>query len=157
MLTLSVVLKSFRRELATVTLLGLGLAGPLGAQVGLQSAQAQVGLVAWAAPGGRITAVGTERSLRTANGYQDAAVLLRVEANTGYRLLVRSIEPGARVWVRNLGGEFEELTPDASITVAQGSAGSDWEQQVELRVESGDLATQRPLPVRYDLYIDPVL
>ncbi|HEY9014899.1 MAG TPA: hypothetical protein VIM84_07540 [Gemmatimonadales bacterium] len=151
MLTISVVSERFRRELATVTLFCLGLAGPLGAQVGLQSGQAQVSLVARAAPGGLITAVGTDR---------DAGVVLRVSANTGYRVVARSIEtgnPGERVWVRSVGGELQELTPGASITVARGEAASDWEQQVELRLQSGDIASQHPLPVRYDLYIDPTL
>jgi len=145
---LAVIVGRFGRELVTVILLTWGFAGRLGAQVGLRSAQAQVNLVARAAPAGSITAVGIDR---------DTGILLRVSANTGYRLVAKSIgaeSPGGRIWVRSVAGELEELTPDASITVARGNAASD--RELELRLQSGDLASQ-PLPVRYDLYIDPAL
>ena len=158
--SLPIVARSVERGLVTVALLALGVTGPLAAQVGLASSPAQVSLVVRAAAGGTIAALGTERPLATGTRYRDAAVVLRVGANSAYRLVVKGTEPvtsGRRVWVRSAGGEFQELTPNASITIARGKAAGEWERQVEFRVESEDPAPRLPLPVRYELYIDPVL
>jgi hypothetical protein len=90
---------------------------------------------------------------------REASVNVRFATNTSYRLVVLGgrAANGSRVWVRAASGEYKELTPGASVTVARGtrSAGQ-WEREVSYRIESaaGDVVD---LPVRYEIVVDATI
>jgi hypothetical protein len=87
-------------------------------------------------------------------------VRVRLAANTGYRLIVRGAQPtGARLWVRAADGRFHELVAGTPITVARNATGTgDCEQQVHYRMESDNAGlSPAPLPVRYEVAVDPTL
>jgi hypothetical protein len=91
---------------------------------------------------------------------REAATTLRLSSNSGYQLIVRGV-PGStsRVWVQSSTGEFVELTAGASVTVAHDAPGlGETLRDVHFRFlapASGD--TLPPLPVRYDIAINPTL
>lgn len=130
------------------------------AQVGLTSAMAQVALVARVAPRGSIQGVSAPRETGRRGSVQEASVMVRVAANTGYQLVVRGTAVGtSRIWVRAVNGEFQELTASSSVTVARGMhAAGQWDREVQYRVEMPEGALHATaLPVRYEIAIDPAL
>jgi hypothetical protein len=133
------------------------LAGRVHAQVGLTSGLARVTLVASTAQAGAIQSV--SRVSGGANAPHDATLAVRMSANTGYSLMVRAVPTArtGRVWVRTLTGEFQELKPGSSVTVAREaqSAGT-LEQQVHYRLDS-PASEAADLPVRLELRLDPVI
>ena len=145
-----------------LALIGLSLpafSAGLQAQVGLSSSVAQVALVAHAEPRGSIQAVGAERETARAAGVRQVSVTLRLSANTGYQLLVRgSGTTGTRVWVGAADGTFQELKAGNAVVVARGSHFDQRERAVQYRIESleGSDAAE-PLPVRYELAINPTM
>ena len=90
----------------------------------------------------------------------EAVTTVRLSSNAGYRLMVRGLEGStSRVWVRSSRGEFVLLTAGISVAVARATRGSaEALQDVYFRFEapvSG--STPPPLPVRYELAIDPAI
>jgi hypothetical protein len=143
----------------TVAALGMvfALPGVAQSQVGISSGVAQVALVAHIAPRGSIQGVSAERETGRTGSVREASVTVRVAANTGYQLVVRGTAIAAsRIWVRNVDGEFRELTSGSSVTVARGAhAAGQWDREVQYRIEAaGDLNS---LPVRYEIAINPQL
>jgi hypothetical protein len=125
-------------------------------QVGISSGMVQVALVAHVAPRGSIQGVSAERETGRTGSLGERSVTVRMSANTGYRLMVRLAgASAARIWVRSVTGEFQELTAGSSVTVARDShCAGQWEREVQYRTESaGDLS----LPVRYELSLSPQL
>jgi hypothetical protein len=89
---------------------------------------------------------------------REASVQVRFATNTGYRLVVSGggTANGSRVWVRAANGEYRELTPGVSVTVASGRrAAGEWEREVSYRIESA--ADVVELPVRYEIVVDPTI
>ena len=145
-------------------MLGTGLVclGPLpaAAQVGLASAVGSVTLVAHVDPQGSISSVTPPRPTSQTGLLMEAVTTVRLSSNAGYRLIVRGLEgDSAQVWVRSITGEFVRLTPGTSVAVAGAARGSkETLQDVYFRFEapvSG--GTPPPLPVRYELAIDPTI
>jgi hypothetical protein len=90
----------------------------------------------------------------------EAVATVRLSSNAGYRLIVRGLEDASSsVWVRSASGEFVRLTARSSVLVAGAPRGSNQTlQDVYFRFEapvSG--GTLPPLPVRYELAIDPTI
>jgi len=88
----------------------------------------------------------------------EAVTTVRLSSNTGYRLIVRGLEGSTfPVWVRSATGEFVLLTAGTSVAVARATRGSEETlQDVYFRFESPvSGGTPPPLPVRYELAIDP--
>jgi hypothetical protein len=150
------------RGLVTLVLAGLALPQQLEAQVGLVSNIGQVTLVARATPRASIQGVGPARETARQGSTRGASVTVRLSTNTGYRLMVLGTPElgaeGSRVWVRAADGNFEELTPRSSVTVARGarSAGQ-WEREVSYRIESATEAAEVELPVRYEIVVNPTI
>lgn len=135
----------------------LGLPGVAQGQVGITSGLTQVALVAHVAPRGSIQGVSAERETSRMGALREASVTVRMSANTGYRLIVRSAGAStSRIWVRSVTGEFQELTAGSSVTVARGAhtAGQS-EREIQYRIESG--GNSNSLPVRYEIAISPQL
>jgi hypothetical protein len=134
------------------------LAGRADAQVGLTSGTARVTLVARTAQEGSIQSV--SRVSGGENAPYASTLAVRMSANTGYRLMVRAVPSAAtgRIWVRTSTGEFQELQPGSSVTVAREaeSAGAS-EQQVQYRIDSPPGAQAGDVPVRLELRLDPVI
>jgi hypothetical protein len=87
-------------------------------------------------------------------------ITLRISANSGYRLVVRGtgITPAeARIWVRSVSGEFQEVTNGSSVIVADDSHPvRDEERRLEyLRESSGDPDLR--LPLQYELQMSPAI
>jgi hypothetical protein len=129
------------------------------AQVGLTSGMAQVALVARIAPRGSIQGVGAQRETGRTASVREVSVMVRMSANTGYQLLVRgTTTPTSRIWVRAANGAFQELTAGSSVTVARDThCAGQWEREVRYRIETidSDNTELRPLPVRYEVAINP--
>jgi hypothetical protein len=149
------------RQILVRTLAALGvvltLPGVAQGQVGITSGVTQIALVAHVAPRGSIQAVSAERETGRMGSVREASVTVRVDANTGYQLVVRGTAvTTSRIWVRGVNGEFQELTAGSSGTVACGTrAAGQWDREVQYRIESaGDLNS---LPVRYEIALSPQL
>jgi hypothetical protein len=143
----------------TVAALGVvfALPGVAQSQVGLPSGVAQIALVAHIAPRGSIQGVSAERETGRIGSVRESSVMVRVDANTGYQLMVRGTAiADSRIWVRGVSGEFQELTAGSSVTVARGThAAGQWDREVQYRIESA--SNVNSLPVRYEIAIDPTL
>jgi hypothetical protein len=90
----------------------------------------------------------------------EAVTTVRLSSNAGYRLIVRGLEgDSAQVWVRSITGEFVRLTPGTSVAVAGAARGSkETLQDVYFRLEAPvGGGTLPPLPVGYELAIDPTI
>jgi hypothetical protein len=90
----------------------------------------------------------------------EAVTTVRLSSNAGYRLMVRGLEDdSAQVWVRSITGEFVRLTAGSSVSVAGAPSGSkETLQDVYFRFEAPDSGgTLPPLPVGYELAIDPTI
>ena len=90
----------------------------------------------------------------------EAVTTVRLSSNAGYRLIVRGLEGSTfRVWVYSTTGAYVLLTAGISVPVAAATRGSEaTRQDVYFRFEtpvSG--GTPPPLPVRYELAIDPTI
>jgi hypothetical protein len=121
---------------------------------------AQVTLVARIAPRGAIQMAGRTRETNRAGVIREASAVVRLSANTGYRLLVRGTgSPKSRIWVRDADGKFQELTAGSSVTVAHTArAAGQCEREVHYRIEMTESgAPLTPLPVRYEMAINPSL
>ena len=151
-----------RRELALAGLLliGAGWCQMAEAQVGLSSSPVQVALLARAAPLGSVHSIGDVRWMRR-EGAREATQVLRLSANTRYSLVVRGVQQpvrGSRAWVRSLSGEFQEVLPNSSVTVARGQGGGvELDHPIHYRIESAASGEPAQLPVTYELRIAPTL
>jgi hypothetical protein len=145
------------RGLVVTMVLLLTLPRPLPAQAGFSSNLTQVALVAQVAPRASIQGVGPAVETARQGHLKEASVSVRFATNTGYRLVVLGGRAnGSRVWVRAVSGEYQELVPGASVTVARGTRSSgQWERQVSYRIESA--ADVVELPVRYEIVVDPTI
>jgi hypothetical protein len=144
------------------SLVGLLLVAPaqtVDAQQGIRSGVAQVTLIARSAPQGSIRAVEPARQIGRNGTIIEATMVVRLSANTGYRLIVRGGLPAPRIWVRDVKGVYQELTGASAVTVGRRQHGAgEWEGEVRYRVEtSGKRELSEPLPVRYELAIDPTI
>jgi hypothetical protein len=153
---------SAARTLALLAAAGLLClqSAPAAAQVGLASAIGSVALVAHVDPHGSISSVTAPRETSRTGFLREAVTTVRLFSNTGYQLIVRGLAGStSRVWVQAATGEFVALTPGGSVTVARNTRGSgETLQDVHFRFEapvSG--GTLPPLPVRYEIEIDPTL
>lgn len=141
----------------------LGLVSPIrvaAAQVGISSGVGQVALVARRAAEGSIHAVTPAQQTGRAGQMIEASTMVRLSATSGYQLTVQGLgTSSAKIWVRDVNGTYQELTRGSSVTVARGShTEGQWESEVQYRVEasqSSELAG--PLPVRYEMRINPVM
>ena len=135
----------------------LGLPGVAQGQVGITSGLTQVALVAHVAPRGSIQGVSAERETSRMGALREASVTVRMSANTGYRLIVRSAGAStSRIWVKSTTGEFQELTAGSSVTVARDThTAGQLEREVQYRIESA--GNSNSLPVRYEIAISPQL
>ena len=144
------------------SLVGLVLAAPLQsaeAQQGIRSGLAQVTLIARSAPQGLIRAVEPARQTGRNGTTIEATMMVRLSANTGYRLAVRGGPPANRIWVRDVNGVYQELTGASAVTVARHQHGAgEWEGEVHYRVEvPEEKELSESLSVRYELALDPAL
>ena len=149
---------SLARTATTVTVLLASVAPAAVAQVGLSSRVQAIALVA------RVpvrASLGEERRRqeKTTGFMRETSVGVRVAANAGYRLVVKSAAPSrSRTWVRGADGQFHELIGGEGIVVAQDPAGSgEREREIQYRVESGNERTEVSPPVRYEILVDPTL
>ena len=129
------------------------------AQVGLASGTQQVALVARVPARAALQEVISLRD-KVSGSIRETSVRVRLAANTGYSLIVRHAQTsGSRLWVRTDDGRFHELVAGTPITVARNAPGNEeCEQEVQYRLESEDArVTQAPLPVRYEVVVDPAL
>jgi hypothetical protein len=144
--------------LGAVMVAALSGAAPLSAQVGLGSNLAQVALVVRVAPRASIEGVSPAVRSTRQGALTEASVKVRLSTNTAYRLVVvgTASSQASRLWVRSSSGDFYELVPGASVTVAQGarSAGQ-LEREVSYRLESD--GTLESLPVRYEIVVTPAI
>jgi uncharacterized protein YcfJ len=147
------------KSMALVAMLVLGLTSGAEAQVGIRSGVAQLTLVARSAPQASIRTIEPIRHTARARGIIEASTTIGLSANSGYRLVVRSTGSAtSRIWVLDANGVYQELTGTSSVTVAGDVRGGQLESQVRYRVEAperGELAD--PLPVRYEIAINPTL
>ena len=133
---------------------------PAAAQVGLTSAVGSITLVAHVDPQGSISSVTPLRPTSQTGLLMEAVTTVRLSSNAGYRLIVRGLEgASSRVWVRSSTGEFVRLTAGASVLVAGAPRGSkETLQDVYFRLEAPvGGGTLPPLPVGYELAIDPTI
>jgi hypothetical protein len=129
------------------------------AQVGITSGVGQVTLIARAPLQGSLEGLAVHPGIGLRGGDQ-GTITLRISANSGYRLVVRGsgMTPAdARIWVRSVSGEFQEVTQGSSVVVADDSQpAAEKERQLEyLRDSSGDPALR--LPLQYELQISPAI
>jgi hypothetical protein len=139
-------------------LLTAGLSSPAVAQIGLQSQTAQITLLARSVPHGSIQSVAPRDRTAPAGGVIGGSMTVRFSANSGYRLMARSTGvSGSRVWVRDVNGEYQELTGRSAITVAQDShtAGAA-EREIQYRIEGAQGSTGE-IPIRYEMVIEPTI
>jgi hypothetical protein len=140
--------------------MALPIPGNAQAQIGLNSALAQVALVARRSPTAALHTVGPVVEIGRRGTFQEVTVSLRLSANSGYRLRVHR-NPDAspsRLWVRAVDGSYRELRPGMPVTVRRGghaSGGS--ESTVRYRLESPPGAQAIRLPVRYEVVVDPTI
>jgi hypothetical protein len=128
------------------------------AQVGLSSKAQQIALLARVPA--RVSLQEVVPLRETVSGsIRETSVRVRLAVNTGSRLIVRGSElTGVRLWVRAADGQFHELTVGTSLMVARNTTGTEeWQPEVQYRLESGARMPQAPLPVRYEVVIDPAL
>ncbi|MEO8089528.1 MAG: hypothetical protein ABI703_04450 [Gemmatimonadales bacterium] len=146
----------------------LALMGPvvLRAQIGLASGPSSILLIAAVPPKASISGVGSAREATRRGNLREQTVVLRLSANTGYRLLVvgtapvgSSAGPASRLWVRGECGRFEEVTPGGAVTVLRGrQAVADWEPGVTFRSEDFEpVESPHGISVRYEVRIDPTI
>ena len=149
------------RTIATLWVVLLASPQVLKAQVGLTSGMAQVALVTRVAPRGSIEGVTPHREIGRTSTVREAAVTVRLSANTGYQLVVRrTAAPVSRLWVRAASGEFQELKAGSAVTVArEPRGGGQSDRQVHYRIEAteGVERVMEPLPVRYEIAISPTM
>ena len=137
----------------------LAISAKAAAQVGLSSQIQSIGLVV------RVPEQASFQQLapseETVSGtIRESSVRVRLSASNGYRLVVRGVGPeAARVSVRSVDGVYQPLLDDAPVTVGHyAKADGELEQEVEYRSESGGAsAAGTPLPVRYEVLVDPIL
>jgi hypothetical protein len=147
------------RVITTVALAIVALAPSASAQVGLSSGVQSVALLARVPARASLPEV-IRRQSRSSRLGRETSVTLRLEGNTGYRLLVRGAPPsGARIYVRASDGKYHELVAGAPIVVARDTRGrGEWEREVQYRIESaGHTKAEAPLPVQYEIAVDPRL
>jgi len=116
--------------------------------------------VAHVDPHGSISSITPPRETGQTGLLREAVTTVRFSSNAGYRLIVRELEGStSRVWVRSAAGEFVLLTAGTSVPVARATRGSgEMLQDIYFRFEapvSG--GPPPPLPVRYELAIDPTI
>ena len=149
-----------RRIIALIGVAALCFSPAATAQVGLTSGLASVTLLARRSPEGALTTVGTARELSRHGSVREMLATVHITINSGYRLVARR-SPGAnaRVWVKSMGGEFQELRSDSSVTVDRdGVGGGLREREIYFRVDGpGSSGSLGPLPVFYDLVVRPTL
>lgn len=150
----------YTRTLAFIGLAVLGLQRVSEAQVGLTSGVARVSLLARVAAQGSIHSISAPREILRLGELRELSSTVRLSANAGYQLQVRGI-PGtvSRLWVQAANGEFRELAPGASVTVAENHQGTqEREREVRFRIEvpaGGTAPTE--LPMRYEMAISPTI
>ena len=150
---------SIARTATTVAVLLAAVAPRAVAQVGLSSRRQAIALVAQAPVRASLGDVSSLRE-KTSGLVRETSATVRLETNTGYRLVVKAATPsGSRTWVRGTDGQFHELLAGAGIVVAQEPAGKgEREREIQYRVEnSGTQRTEVAPPVRYEIVIDPTL
>jgi hypothetical protein len=148
---------SVGRLLTLVTLLGLGSAPRLQAQIGLSSGTAQVALMAHVPVRASIPGVSSVLQTSRKDRVSEGSVMVRFTANTTYRLLVRGtdLHSNSRVWVRSGPGDYTEVKAGQSVTLVHGEAtGGLSEREVSYRIESAEEGVPG-LPLRYEVVIDP--
>ena len=155
------ILKSAKLIRHTAMVVGgsLALAGSVEAQVGISSSAVPVTLIARAPLQGSLEGLVIQPGIGLPDQKHSGTITLRVSANSGYRLVVRGggeFPPDARLWVRSVSGEFEEVMEGSSVVVADDAhpAGIE-ERRVEYQIHgAGD---ETALPVRYELQINPAI
>jgi hypothetical protein len=110
--------------------------------------------------------VGLPRDTGRQGSLREARVAVSMTANVGYRVIVRGTgatkSPGSgptgRIWVLGADGRFHELGGGTAVTVMRVHAAGESEREIVYRIEdSPDTGSVHPLPVRYDLAVNPVL
>lgn len=154
------VLRVIQRGFPAAAMLAL-LSGPkLAAQAGLSTGVAQIALVARSAPQAAIQRVSPALETGRNGSTKEVSVSVGLAANTGYRLVVVGTPAanGSRLWVRGVDGEFQELTPGTAVTVARdGRIAGTSEREVSYRTETSVPDGMKPLPVRYEIRVEPTI
>ena len=154
------MLPTIGRWLTALSVVALTLPGTAQAQVGLSSGVAQVTLVARSSPRAALQSVRTIAVTGRQGAFKEAAVGLRLSANSAYRLRVHrtSGHSRARLWVRAVDGSYHELRAGSPVTVGRGShASGDSESTVRYRLETTAQDRAIVLPVRYEIAVDPMI
>ncbi len=138
----------------------LALAGgtELEAQAGLSSRVSLVALIARVAPRASMMQAGPAIETGTRGGAKELSVKIHLLANTGYRLVALGTAPMAArpLLVRDVEGEYRELTAGTAVTVARDHRGTgEWLGEVRYRSHSSHGDSEDALPVRYEVRVDP--
>jgi hypothetical protein len=143
--------------LAAAALAGPLLGADVQAQVGISSGSARVSLLARAASHAAMPAASLPRRIAQRGTVTEAAVRIHLAANSPYRLVAHGTAGAAsRVWIQVNGGEFRELVPGSALTVSREPGGSS-EREVHYMTEAGTAVVFTPMPVRFDLVVDPTI
>ena len=149
---------SLARTATAVAVLLATVASAAVGQVGLSSRVQAIALVA-RVPVRASLGEESPRQEKTSGLMRETSVTVRLAANTGYRLVVKSVAASrSRTWVRGADGQFHELVAGEGIVVAQDPAGNgEREREIQYRVEDKSQRTEVSPPVRYEILVDPTL
>jgi hypothetical protein len=127
------------------------------AQVGISSGPARVSLLVRAASHASMPAASLPRRIGRRGPVTEAAVTIHLAANSPYRLVARETAGlASRVWVQVEGGEFRELVPGSALTVSR-EAGGRSDREVHFMTEARTAAVFTPMPVRFELVVEPTI
>jgi hypothetical protein len=102
-------------------------------------------------------AVSLPRRIAQRGTVTEAAVTIDLAANSPYRLVAHeTADAASRVWVQVEGGEFRELVPGSALTISRERGGRS-EREIRYMTEPGTAAVFTPMPVRFDLVVDPTI
>jgi hypothetical protein len=155
---------------------GFLIASPAAAQQAAAPAMtmsnlAQVQLSIVVPPRVMLASAGAVREVSRNGSTAMIAAPLGVGGNTAYQVVVHRVPDACqaadgterRVWVRNAGGAFSELTNAQGVTAqpvmarAPGAGATVGQDELQYRVTSAGAACDTALPVRYDIQVAPTL
>ena len=126
----------------------------LQAQVGLSSGVTQIALVVRAPSHATMPAVSVQRETGRRGDLREAAVRIRLLANSGYRLVARgNAGSTSRVWIHVADDDYQELIPGKSVTLPGARQGS---SEREIRYLTDGSTSSAELPLHFELVVDPI-
>lgn len=148
------------RTAAAVGILAVTAPSIIQAQIGLSSGSAQIAMIASVPSRASIAGVSTSRETARLGTMREGTVKVRVSANAGSRLVVVGTGQagGAPVWVRDVEGEFREVTSSSAVIVARDRrAAGEWVGEVRYRAEALNPVEADMLPLRYEIRVEPTI